>query len=580
MLGESSRDHKCNAKLHHLNYLVNKYRKHYDPAFDPWAADEMVPDASPCGGGRVASAASSTTADGGVSDSDVSLGSTVETSAGETDFEDGSSEASEVTTVFNVESESQGHELVSSAERVGNLVFNHLPSVGTWCAPFHWPKLPMVMSSLLCEPSPPTAAAEPQLFHDKQDEQEVQMVRKECPTPSRPRSSAYTQALRRRHRTLARKCCRLRRVNACHAERARREHATAQQAIQEKEVIRAAYRSLLHDIEVTAKTIAREAKLPVPPETEEAKVEHLHWASQLAGARARVMLIGSAIQVCVQRAAKAQEVLGKVLSCSLSLQVFRRPVLAPDGHVYERSWIARWLQHRACSPVTQEHMRRADLLRVRTVEHAAEALWLLRGAEPPVEDDEALDLPVLETSHFNQYSEAPSESEDVSITREAEDTGMEGQDIQLHDLIQGRDEVGALELLQRGQVDGINELYGEELASLLTLALLNGLPSIAVALARHPAFDRHDWPLVLGPRTMVVPLHIAASLGLVDLCEALLEHCGAGICMSQIDRDVTLHLNPGGLELSLPRGENAIEMARHRGHADIVSLMDAAVEAL
>jgi hypothetical protein len=38
------------------------------------------------------------------------------------------------------------------------------------------------------------------------------------------------------------------------------------------------------------------------------------------------------------------------------------PVMAADGHTYERSMIAQWLTHRMTSPVTDERMAHTDLV--------------------------------------------------------------------------------------------------------------------------------------------------------------------------------------------------------------------------
>lgn len=51
-----------------------------------------------------------------------------------------------------------------------------------------------------------------------------------------------------------------------------------------------------------------------------------------------------------QSAAAAAEKLAEALTCSLSMEEFSDPVLAEDGHTYERSFITRWLQEDGTSP--------------------------------------------------------------------------------------------------------------------------------------------------------------------------------------------------------------------------------------
>ena len=53
---------------------------------------------------------------------------------------------------------------------------------------------------------------------------------------------------------------------------------------------------------------------------------------------------------------------GARLSCPITLRRFRDPVRAPDGHVYERRALRRWLtRHRQTSPMTNLHMQVVDV---------------------------------------------------------------------------------------------------------------------------------------------------------------------------------------------------------------------------
>ena len=49
------------------------------------------------------------------------------------------------------------------------------------------------------------------------------------------------------------------------------------------------------------------------------------------------------------------------LTCPITLQVFRNPVTAGDGHVYERDAIVQWITERGTSPFTREPLRIEDL---------------------------------------------------------------------------------------------------------------------------------------------------------------------------------------------------------------------------
>lgn len=47
--------------------------------------------------------------------------------------------------------------------------------------------------------------------------------------------------------------------------------------------------------------------------------------------------------------------------CPITLDVYRDPVLAGDGHVYERNAIIRWIQEQGTSPITREPLDINDL---------------------------------------------------------------------------------------------------------------------------------------------------------------------------------------------------------------------------
>lgn len=49
------------------------------------------------------------------------------------------------------------------------------------------------------------------------------------------------------------------------------------------------------------------------------------------------------------------------LRCPITLELFRDPVLAGDGHVYEREAITRWISEYGTSPFTREPLQINDL---------------------------------------------------------------------------------------------------------------------------------------------------------------------------------------------------------------------------
>ena len=50
------------------------------------------------------------------------------------------------------------------------------------------------------------------------------------------------------------------------------------------------------------------------------------------------------------------------LTCPLTLELMKQPVIASDGHTYERCAIQQWLERAKTSPVTNERLRTPDLI--------------------------------------------------------------------------------------------------------------------------------------------------------------------------------------------------------------------------
>jgi len=49
------------------------------------------------------------------------------------------------------------------------------------------------------------------------------------------------------------------------------------------------------------------------------------------------------------------------LTCPITLDIYRDPVLAGDGHVYERKAIITWIEQNGTSPLTREPLNVGDL---------------------------------------------------------------------------------------------------------------------------------------------------------------------------------------------------------------------------
>lgn len=49
------------------------------------------------------------------------------------------------------------------------------------------------------------------------------------------------------------------------------------------------------------------------------------------------------------------------LVCPITLELFRDPVTAADGHVYEREVITRWILEKGTSPFTRQPLQVNDL---------------------------------------------------------------------------------------------------------------------------------------------------------------------------------------------------------------------------
>lgn len=304
-----------------------------------------------------------------------------------------------------------------------------------------------------------------------------------------------------------------------------------------------------------AEELAGAAKVAVPV-TEASGAD---WASRIRHACGRIRNLAEAILPVVQQAQKAEEVLATALTCSLSHDIFRKPLFAPDGQAYEAQYIRAWLLRQPVSPFTKQSMRTWELLRDRVLEQAVEALWLLRGKEGPKDQQE----PELSRMEEVQREEARPSQAPSHVRR-------------LRRLIAEGNEAGSLEMLQESEeMEWLNEQKDEEGpedgATVLHLALLSKLPAVAIAIAKHPCFEKHE--AGMGQRERITTLHLAAALGFNTVCKALIEHCGAAFCADEVKRSVTLELQPDGGELNLQRGQDALDLAKLHGHAEAATFL-------
>lgn len=325
----------------------------------------------------------------------------------------------------------------------------------------------------------------------------------------------------------------------------------------EKTTVAAMSAKVFEDLEARAQKLAATAHVGVAVTSQ--RVDNSHWESRLRGFHQRAIAIQDMLLLFVQRAQDAAEALAAALTCSISQNIIHRPMFAPDGQVYEETMIRQWLRKNPTSPLTHEIMRSSELMRVRVVEQALEALWLLRGQERPPVEDQVLEYDEVETEALQ---------------------GNSSQEPALLVAVRARDEARALELLQHPEVEEqLNEQVcedgPEEGAIILHYALLNRLPSVAIAIAKHPAFELAR--ATMGRREQVTPLHIAACLGFLDVCKVLLQEHGVGLLTDKVQRSAILDL-AGGDELHLRREDHPIKLAELHGHSELVNLMKDALK--
>lgn len=266
-------------------------------------------------------------------------------------------------------------------------------------------------------------------------------------------------------------------------------------------------------------------------------------ASFVARFREGFRLLGK-LPEYAKRQTEAVEVCKKALYCSIKMGPTQEPMLAPDGQTYDRKRILRWLERGPIptSPMTREVTRADQLLRNRPLECVWEALKLLRhGHEDPDMAEEESDL---------EFSSANP----------------------LLDAIVDRDEDTALHLLQLPDTRAeLNELHGDGNSTLLQLALIHELPTVALALLRRPDFVKLDHNM--GSVPAISALHLCVAMGNRELCEALLSRLeDPAYILLRVQVDTTVLLS-SGVELFFSRGLNSVGVAKRYRRPDLTDYL-------
>lgn len=260
----------------------------------------------------------------------------------------------------------------------------------------------------------------------------------------------------------------------------------------------------------------------------------------------------------------AVEALAKRVSCPLSLEQFRKPMLAPDGQTYERSVIIKWLKLNPISPTTREPIRQEQLIRNRPVESAIHVLSLLKPGHTDQFVDES-----SEEENEEESSEALGQPEEAPLQRPV--------GIELVDAIENQQADWALELLQRPLDEAVlNSLYGEHQMTLLQMALLKRLPMVALALVSTASFVAAD-PEMGAPRPSVTAMHIAAALGDTAVCQALHLRFGNSQLGSLVQHDFSIA--SCGEELRFERHMDSLDIAELHQQRETVTFLRRSVDA-
>ena len=93
-----------------------------------------------------------------------------------------------------------------------------------------------------------------------------------------------------------------------------------------------------------------------------AKREQMREQFEHIGARIASSAVSSECAAAVERRLESNPTLKNDLRCPISLEVMRDPVIAADGHSYEREAITRWLGAHRTSPLTGRPLANTSLV--------------------------------------------------------------------------------------------------------------------------------------------------------------------------------------------------------------------------
>lgn len=264
---------------------------------------------------------------------------------------------------------------------------------------------------------------------------------------------------------------------------------------------------------------------------------------------------------------KVFKVLDEVLLCPLTMDTFQRPLLAPDGHSYERSCITTWLRQSSVSPITRQRMRRSQLLRNRPLERLVEALRGPHQQEPSRDDNLQEDEESFDDAYSGWTGTALTSLEEPSAA-------LVGRE--LVTAIEEHNQESALALARRPLERAVlNGMYGEPQAPLHTFALLHGMPEVATVI-----LNRSDFVVPLsfigsGQQRSILAIHLAAARGDTTFCRAFLARCSGFYARMPVLRDAAVTLSSGE-ELRFQSDTNPIDIARSRGHHALQDIIEEA----
>ena len=102
------------------------------------------------------------------------------------------------------------------------------------------------------------------------------------------------------------------------------------------------------------------------------------------------------------------------LTCPITLQIFRDPVIAGDGHAYERAAISRWILEYGTSPLTRaslniDELRADDHLRYLATQRRASCVSFNTH-------DTSIAVPNLTQTTTSQSNQSPSLLDTENVT--------------------------------------------------------------------------------------------------------------------------------------------------------------------